>query len=129
MTFPQSVRTGFRRYADFSGTATRSEFWWWILFVVLAGAALAALPVPTFALVDGVPFEAPTLAPVWQIAVLVPTLAITIRRLRDAGASWGHIFWILLPVAGAIVLIVLCSQRATVRVATGDRGMTAEVIR
>lgn len=129
MTFPQSIRSGFRRYADFCGTATRSEFWWWILFITLVGAALAALPVPTFALVDGVPFEAPTLTPVWQIAVLVPTLAVTIRRLREAGSSWGNIFWILLPVAGAIVLIVLCSQRATVRVAIGDRAEATEVIR
>jgi uncharacterized membrane protein YhaH (DUF805 family) len=129
MTFPQSIRSGFRRYADFSGTATRSEFWWWILFVTLVGAALAALPVPTFAFVDGVPLEAPTLTPVWQIAVLVPTLAVTIRRLREAGSSWGHIFWVLLPVAGAIVLIVLCAQRAAVRIPAGERAVPTEVVR
>jgi uncharacterized membrane protein YhaH (DUF805 family) len=35
---------------------------------------------------------------------------VTVRRLRDAGYEWGHVFWILLPLAGAIVLIVLCAQ-------------------
>ncbi|HUG51593.1 MAG TPA: hypothetical protein VLZ78_11410, partial [Terrimesophilobacter sp.] len=33
-----------------------------------------------------------------------PSLAVTVRRLRDAGYQWGHIFWLLLPVAGVIVL-------------------------
>lgn len=112
MTFGQSIRAGFRRYAGFTGTASRSEFWWWILFTVLVATALAALPVPTFPL-DGTSLSAPTLTPVWQLAVLLPTLAVTVRRLRDSAFGWGHIFWVLFPVVGAIVLAVLCSQRST----------------
>ncbi|SBS71770.1 DUF805 domain-containing protein [uncultured Microbacterium sp.] len=129
MTFPQSIRNGFRRYADFSGTASRSEFWWWILFTTLVGAALAALPVPTAALVEGAAFSVPTLTPVWHIVVLLPTLAVAVRRLRDGGSSWAHLFWILLPVAGPIVLVVLCSQPSAAR--AGDRQPTAsaEVLR
>jgi uncharacterized membrane protein YhaH (DUF805 family) len=115
MTFPQSIRSGFRRYADFSGTASRSEFWWWILFTVLVAAALAALPVSTFPPVDGTTFSAPTLTPIWQLGVLLPTLAVTVRRLRDSGSSWGRIFWVFFPVVGAIVLAVLCSQPSTTR--------------
>jgi uncharacterized membrane protein YhaH (DUF805 family) len=42
--------------------------------------------------------------------VLVPTLALTIRRLRDADFGWGHVFWILVPIAGIVVLAVLCAQ-------------------
>jgi uncharacterized membrane protein YhaH (DUF805 family) len=110
MSFSQAIRSGFRGYAEFSGTSSRSEFWWWILFTVLVGSALAALPVPTLGWVDSAAPGAPALTPVWQIAVLLPTLAVTVRRLRGAGSSWGNIFWILLPVAGAIVLAVLCSQ-------------------
>jgi uncharacterized membrane protein YhaH (DUF805 family) len=128
MSFPQSIRGGFRRYVDFSGTASRSEFWWWILFTVLVATALSALPVPTYPL-DGTALSAPTLAPVWQLAVLLPTLAVTVRRLRDSGSRWGHIFWVLFPVVGAIVLAVLCSQPSTTRL-TGPVPFTpAEVLR
>ncbi|MGC5222586.1 DUF805 domain-containing protein [Micromonospora sp. DT81.3] len=130
MTFPQSIRGGFRRYADFSGTASRSEFWWWILFTVLVGAALAALSGPTLASLDGTALSVPTLTPVWQLAVLLPTLAVTVRRLRGAGSSWGHIFWVFLPVAGAIVLAVLCSQPSTTRMTAPALASTpAQVLR
>ena len=48
-------------------------------------------------------------ASVWSIVVLLPSLAVTVRRLRDAGRTWTELFWLLLPIAGAIVLIVhLC---------------------
>jgi uncharacterized membrane protein YhaH (DUF805 family) len=128
MTFLQSIRAGFRRYADFSGTASRSEFWWWILFTVLVATALAALPVPTFPL-DGTALSAPTLTPVWQLAVLLPTLAVTVRRLRDSAFGWGHIFWVLLPVAGAIVLAVLCAQRSTTSSVPSVAVAPAEMLR
>ncbi len=110
MTFLQAIQTGFRKYADFTGTAPRSEFWWWALFTVLAGAALSALPVPAYQLADGTITLAPAFTPFWKIAILLPTLAITVRRLRDAGIGWGHLFWPLIPVAGLVVLVVLCAQ-------------------
>ncbi len=129
MSFPQSIRVGFRRYAEFSGTASRSEFWWWIVFTVLVAAALAALPGPTLGSLDATALSAPTLTPVWQLAVLLPTLAVAVRRLRDAGSSWGHLFWIFLPVVGAIVLAVLCSQPSTTRITAPVLATPAEVLR
>ena len=109
MTLGQSIQTVFRKYAEFDGRASRSEFWWWILFTALVSAALNVFP--TWGRVWGADISPWSgLAGLWAIAVLVPTLAVTIRRLRDAGYEWGHIFWILLPLAGAIVLIVLCAQ-------------------
>ncbi|MES1170696.1 MAG: DUF805 domain-containing protein, partial [Leifsonia sp.] len=45
-------------------------------------------------------------AGLWGIAVLLPSLAVAVRRLRDAGRSWAELFWILLPIAGVIILIV-----------------------
>ena len=47
-----------------------------------------------------------SLAGAWSVAVLVPSLAVSVRRLRDAGRAWTELFWILLPIAGLIVLIV-----------------------
>jgi uncharacterized membrane protein YhaH (DUF805 family) len=116
MRFEQAVREGFRHYADFSGRATRPEFWWWILFTTLVSAALSALPVgPTVwtAVAQHSVAAGGSLASAWSIAVLLPTLALTVRRLRDGTHGWGHIFWIFLPIAGLIILIVLCAQPST----------------
>ena len=52
----------------------------------------------------------PNLTGLWAIAVLVPTLAVTVRRLRSTGRSWANLFWLLLPIAGLIIFIVLCAQ-------------------
>lgn len=105
MSFGDAISTVFRKYAEFTGRATRAEFWWFALFSFLVGSALGALNISTgqagmyFALGS-------SLSGVWSIAVLVPSLAVAVRRLRDAGRAWTDLFWILLPIAGLIVLIV-----------------------
>ena len=119
MSFGQSIQTVFSKYADFRGTARRSEFWWWVLFTSLVSTALGAVPVWGVNLSGG--FSTGSLSGLWGIAVLLPTLAVTIRRLRDAAYSWGHIFWLLLPLAGLIVIAVLCAQ-PTRQMAAGATG-------
>ena len=113
MSFGDSVATVFKKYAEFLGRASRAEFWWWIVFTTLVSMLLASVPVPVWTSTDqgqlGLTMTT-TLAGMWSIAVLLPTLAVSVRRLRDAGHGWGNLFWILLPVAGAIVLIVLFAQ-------------------
>jgi uncharacterized membrane protein YhaH (DUF805 family) len=96
VSFGQAISSGFRNYAVFSGRASRSEYWWWILFVVLVGLA-------TGAIWDG-------LGTAWNIAVLLPSLGLGVRRLRDAGYHWGWIFLSLVPIVGSIVLIVFLTQ-------------------
>ena len=102
MTFEQAVRSGFSNYATFRGRASRSEFWWWQLFVVLGGLAGALLDVfansATFA---GSPFET-----LFWVATVVPDLAVTVRRLHDTDSSGWWIFLALIPLVGMIVLIV-----------------------
>jgi uncharacterized membrane protein YhaH (DUF805 family) len=44
---------------------------------------------------------------VFSVATLIPSLAIMVRRLRDAGYKWYNVFWAFLPIAGIIILIVL----------------------
>jgi len=120
MTFFESIKTGFRKYAEFGGRATRSEFWWWTLFTTLVSAALNALSIPMYGVMYGRMMDyydttfssgygSFSFAGLWGIAVLVPSLAVAVRRLRDAGRNWTQLFWLLLPLAGLIVLIVrLC---------------------
>lgn len=120
MTFFESIKIVFSKYAEFRGRATRSEFWWWTLFTTLVSAALNALSVPMYGVMYGRMMDYATpysdgygsfsLAGLWSIAVLLPSLAVAVRRLRDAGHAWTNLFWLLLPLAGVIVLIVYLCQ-------------------
>lgn len=106
MTFFESIRRVIREFSTFTGTARRPEYWWFALFVVLGSLTLAALDIRT---PNGTFYLGTSLASAFSVAVLLPMFAVTVRRLRDAGRNWTNIFWLLLPVAGAIVLIVQLS--------------------
>lgn len=96
MTFQESVRVCLAKYADFSGTASRSEYWWFALFVVLAGAVASEV--------------AHSLGTILLLATLLPLLAAGTRRLRDTGRSgWLQLFG-LVPVAGIVVLAFFLAQ-------------------
>jgi uncharacterized membrane protein YhaH (DUF805 family) len=96
MSLGTAIATSFRKYSNFTDTATRSEFWWFNLFLVLVFLGLSALWQP--------------LGFVWSLAMVVPYLAVGVRRLRDAGLPWGLIFIGLVPFIGTIVMIVLWVQ-------------------
>lgn len=96
MTFIDAVKTGFTKYADFSGRASRPEFWWWLLFTLLATAACGIL--------------SDKLAAVFQLAVLLPTLAVSTRRLHDTNRSgWMQLIG-LIPIVGWILVVVWLAQ-------------------
>ena len=107
MTFGEAIQTVLRKYAEFVGRASRPEFWWWTLFSVLVTSALNVFSVIRIGETSSL---GAILSSLWSIAVLLPSLAVAVRRLRDAGYGWGHIFWLLVPIAGLIVLIVFWSR-------------------
>jgi uncharacterized membrane protein YhaH (DUF805 family) len=107
MSFGAAIQTVVRKYAEFTGRATRPEFWWWALFNLLVAAALNFFNVIR---IGDNAYLGSLLAGVWGIAVLLPNLAVTVRRLRDAGYGWGHLFWLLVPIAAFFVLITLLAQ-------------------
>lgn len=113
MNMMDAVRSGFQRYAQFSGRATRPEFWWWILFTGLAGTVLGSIPFGFAGMPMGMMHSANNLGTVWDLVVLVPTLAVAVRRLRDAGYGWAHLFWLLIPGVGLIIMAILCAQPTT----------------
>jgi uncharacterized membrane protein YhaH (DUF805 family) len=103
VSFFEAVKRAFQRYSEFEGTSTRPEFWWYALFVVLALAICSTL---NFAeLSEGVTLGS-VLGSVFSLATLLPTLAIGVRRFRDAGEGWGNIFWLFLPVAGVVIAAI-----------------------
>lgn len=102
MTFFESIRTVIRKYSDFTGTASRSEFWWWMLFDILVLAALGFIDPTTVG--DNGTISGGVLGSVWNVATLLPTLAVLVRRLRDTGRRGTNVFWLLVPVAGLIII-------------------------
>jgi uncharacterized membrane protein YhaH (DUF805 family) len=107
MSFGEAIQSVFGNYAEFTGRATRPEFWWWALFNLLVVGALNFFNVIR---IGDNAYLGSLLAGVWGVAVLLPNLAVAVRRLRDAGYGWGHLFWILVPIAGIFVLITLWVQ-------------------
>jgi DNA-binding CsgD family transcriptional regulator len=96
MTFYESIRVCLAKYAEFNGRASRPEFWWFTLFLTLVSAALAYL--------------SEDLMNIFMIAMLLPQLAVGTRRLRDTGKSpWWQLF-LLVPIAGLVLLAILWAQ-------------------
>ena len=89
-TFQESIWVCLTKYAVFDGRASRSEFWWFSLFIALVGGALAYL--------------SQNLSDIFLIAILLPFLAVGTRRLRDSGKSPWLQFYLLVPIAGIIIL-------------------------
>jgi uncharacterized membrane protein YhaH (DUF805 family) len=101
MTFGESVRTCFSKYVDFNGVASRSEFWWFILFLVIVGVVLN--------IVDQT-MGTPVLGAIFSLATILPQLAVGARRLHDTGRSGWWWLIVLIPLVGIIVLIVFWAQ-------------------
>jgi uncharacterized membrane protein YhaH (DUF805 family) len=91
MDFVGAIKTGFKNYVNFRGTATRPEFWYWVLFSVLVAIVLVAVD------------RSGILGNIFSLATLLPSLSVTVRRLRDAGFSW---VWLLLPALGIAPFII-----------------------
>ena len=107
MSFLDALRTVIAKYADFEGRAGRAEFWW-MLFIALGHAAFGVFSVIPVG-VEGASLGS-ILTGLWTIATLLPTLAVGVRRLRDAEYTWQNIFWILVPIGGLIVLAIYWSK-------------------
>jgi len=92
MTFTESISTCFRKYATFEGTASRSEYWWFCLFLVLVSVGLSIV--------------SEQLAAIFNLATLLPSIAAGARRLHDTDRSGWWQLLVLVPVVGWIVLLV-----------------------
>ena len=119
VSFQNAVGLGFQHYFDFKGRSTRSEYWWWLLFVVLAGIALTIVDmgIGTFNYESGDGL----LSGLFKLATLIPGLALGARRLHDINKSaWWLLMWLsfLLIIPMIIPVIVLLVWAAT----QGDNG-------
>lgn len=87
-------------YANFSGRARRAEYWWFALANLVVYVALSLI-------IGGVSEGLGSLLSlVYYLGVLVPSIAVSVRRLHDVGKSGWFLLLALIPIVGAIVLIV-----------------------
>ena len=113
MDFKKAVRTCLKdKYANFSGRATRSEFWYFILFYYLL-----CLPFYMLAFLTGLGnsfqlfYLTVGISIIIALLIMVPTYAACVRRLHDTGRSGWWIFLYFIPYIGAIaLLIILCMK-------------------
>ncbi|MFC5451064.1 DUF805 domain-containing protein [Paenibacillus aestuarii] len=87
-----------QNYVGFSGRARRKEYWMFTLFSAIIGIVLTILE-----LVVGL---RSVLTGIYSLAVLLPSLAVTFRRLHDTGRSGWWILIGLIPIVGSIILLV-----------------------
>ena len=105
----------FKGYVDFTGRSKRSEYWWiWLTNMILLVPFYSAY----FKVLANPRNEAALMAlggiaiiyMIFGLALILPMLALTVRRLRDAGFHWALIFIIFIPMVGPLVLLVLLAM-------------------
>ena len=118
MKLDEAVRSVLNKYAVFEGRASRSEYWYWVLFLVLAVIALivvaAVLPSPV-----GGAFQ--ILLVLFYLAAILPSIAVTVRRFHDLGKSAWNLLWSLIPFGGLYLLYLYVQPSQPGANAYGDQ--------
>ena len=112
----------FKNYEEFTGRSTRSDYWWvwlgnvilsipfWIIYFYTVFLSIVMVSIDdsvseaTFMVLDLVVII--YIYAIFYLAILVPTLALSVRRLRDAGFHWAFIFLRFAPMGGIALLIL-----------------------
>ncbi|MEX0733596.1 MAG: DUF805 domain-containing protein [Steroidobacteraceae bacterium] len=97
-----------KKYATFSGRAPRAEYWYFILFYFLILIGLSIID-SALGLYSGMYGIGP-LGALFALSMFIPSLAVGVRRLHDIGRSGWWLLIGLIPLLGAIVLIVFAVQ-------------------
>jgi len=108
--FGTAIKLGFQRYIDFTGRSARAEFWWWLLFLVVANIVLSFADEmtshnPTFGPIGG------ELRGLFILATFIPSLAVLVRRLHDINRTGWWLLLGLVVVIGWVVLLVWTNER------------------
>ncbi len=89
--FFDAIKMGLAKFTDFNGRATVAEYWWWFLFQFAAGTILTFIPFIGWLI---------------SLALFIPTLAVSWRRMHDIGKGGGYFFINLIPLVGFIMWII-----------------------
>lgn len=107
MSFGDAIKSFFTKYVTFSGRARRSEYWYSVLFTTLVSTVIMIIWPGSVDYIGEIAVQrASGISDLWSLAILLPSLAITWRRLHDIGRKGTYIFFVLIPIVGIIMLIV-----------------------
>lgn len=115
-TIGQAFVRFWKKYVVFSGRASRSEFWWAVLITTIIGVVIEVIGIAAggdLLAANSSPTGPDDIAPtIWGLATLLPSLALTVRRLHDINRSGWWVLIGLIPVVGWIILIVFNATAA-----------------
>lgn len=106
MNFVEAIKSGFRNYATFKGRASRSEFWWWTLFAVLVQTITSTV--------------SDTFNSIASLAILLPGIAVNVRRLHDTNRRGWWLLWPVIALAVAVVSFLLFAVAAALDLANSS---------
>lgn len=109
MNFFEAISAGFGNYVNFSSRAIRSEYWYWTLFIVLISIVTSIIDIAVLGATQFSPITT-----IFSLATLLPSLGVSIRRLHDLDRTGWWILLALIPLVGAIILIVWACTRGSV---------------
>jgi len=105
-------------YANFEGRARRKEYWMYVLFASIINVGLMIVAAIFGAVSDTLGGLLNVVGFLVSLGLVIPNLAVAVRRLHDTGRSGWHLLYGLIPFVGAVLLIVWMVQE-------GDRGQNA----
>lgn len=94
--FLDAIKLFFTNYVNFSGRSRRSEYWYATLFNIIVSTLLTSM--------------LPDIAGLWSLAILIPGIALCVRRLHDIGKSGWWYLLVCIPLVGQIIMIVWFCQ-------------------
>lgn len=103
--------TAFKRYAEFSGRSRRLEFGMFQVLVIVVSVVLAFLEADSG--IDDPNFGSGPLSIIFTLAILIPAIALGVRRLHDFNASGWWYLLVLIPVVNIVLMLVLLFKRGT----------------
>ena len=106
MGFTDAIRTCFQQYATFTGRSRRAEFWWWALFTLIVSIAGGLIDQALFPDHFSTRNNTGPVGGLFGLIVLLPTLAVTARRLHDIDKSGWWQLLSFIPFVGWIIMVV-----------------------
>jgi uncharacterized membrane protein YhaH (DUF805 family) len=126
LTFISAVKICFSKYATFSGRASRPEYWWFVLFVVIVSAVFGMIDRSIFGFDPMTQESNGFLAPLFSLAILLPMLAAGWRRMHDAGKpGW----YLLLPMLFSFATMAVMMMGIMTFAGMGNAGVDPDALR
>lgn len=103
--FTDAIRLGFQHYFDFSGRSTRAEYWWWLLFALLADVILSVVDIMIGTY--NVQSNGGLLSGLFGLVILIPGLALGARRLHDINKTgWWQLMWLIVFLVIPLIILL-----------------------